>query len=62
MQVCSNDEHRLTFDLFKARSNLHFCRSVFVWMGGGGVGGAGGRDGGEGMLKFFFQYVFKTNG
>ena len=27
--VCSNDDHRLTFDLLKPRSNLHLYR--FVW-------------------------------
>ena len=28
-QVCSNDDPRLSFDLFMARSNLRLC--VFVW-------------------------------
>ena len=52
-QACSNDDHRLTFDLFTARSHLRLYR--FVW--GGGGGGVGGK-----LKNHFFQYVFKTNG
>ena len=29
IQVCSNDDSRMTFDLFTARSNLHLY--AFVW-------------------------------
>ena len=43
-QVCSDDDHRLTFDLFMARSNLHLYRFV----GGGG---------GELKSRFFSMYL-----
>ena len=45
-QVCSNDVHRLTFDLFTARSNLH--KDLF---GGGGGGGGGWK-----LKNFFFFF------
>ena len=51
LKLCSNDEHRVTFDLFTARSNLRLYRFVR-----GGGGGGGGRE----LKNHFFQYVFKT--
>ena len=58
-QVCSNDDHRLTFDLYTARSILRLHRfymgkvkksSFFFFLSF------------FFFFFFFFQYVFKTNG
>ena len=45
-QICSNDIHRLTFDLFNARTNLDLLKHLY----------------GENVEKSFSQNVLKTNG
>ena len=61
-QVCSNDDHRLTFDLFTAMSNLRLYRFVLgVWWRGWGDWGGGVEKTFFFFFFFFFQYVFKIN-